>query len=77
MPHQCNKTYVVNYLFKYVNKGYDCALVGFHGSNNSVVGSQTGHVGTSINVPLQENCIDEIEEYIRSRYLCFLAPTRF
>jgi hypothetical protein len=65
----CNKTYLVKYLFKYVNKGYDCALVGFHGSNNYVVQSQTGPVGNSIDVPLQQNGIDEIEEYIRSRYL--------
>jgi hypothetical protein len=65
----CNKTYLVKYLFKYVNKGYGCDLVGFQGSNNSVVGSQTVPVGNSIDVTLQQNSIDEIEEYIRSRYL--------
>jgi hypothetical protein len=65
----CNKTDLVKYLFKYINKGYDCALVGFQGSHNSVVGTQTGHADNSIPVPLEQNGIDEIEEYIRSRYL--------
>jgi hypothetical protein len=59
----------VKYLFKYVNKGYDCAQVGFQNSNTPASDSQTPPIGHSRNVPDQGNGIDEIEEYIRSRYL--------
>ena len=55
---ECNQSYLVKYLFKYCNKGFDCAKVAF--KKSSPYSDQ--HTGNS-------EGIDEIAEYIRSRYL--------
>jgi hypothetical protein len=56
----CNKSKVIKYLFKYVTKGLDFANVGFK--------RKRGLINISETVNNEE--IDEIEEYLECRYLC-------
>lgn len=55
----CNKTYLIKYLFKYINKGSDCTMFTFR---NSSSGQAEAHAPNSAG-------IDEIMQYIKSRYL--------
>lgn len=55
----CNKAYLVKYLFRYITQGYDCANMALRGSTVSASNGHQDKVGG----------IDEIEQYIRSRYL--------
>ncbi|XP_040385740.1 uncharacterized protein LOC102722064 isoform X3 [Oryza brachyantha] len=55
----CNKTYLVKYLFKYVNKGGDSAMFTFRQNTSEGAGAHSANNGG----------IDEIMQYIKSRYL--------
>ena len=71
----CNKTYLIKYLFKYVNKGFDCARVGFQtNQSSSAVQSNHGH-SASVQQEPGDGGVDEIAEYIRSRYLSCCEAT--
>ena len=63
----CNKTYLIKYLFKYVNKGFDCAKVSFKKRGDP--SQQPTAQSSSATQPTNEDGVDEITEYIRSRYL--------
>lgn len=72
----CNKTYLIKYLFKYVNKGFDCARVGFsaklpnHSCQEPSQGSSSVGQESSANENVSDkDGVDEIAEYIKSRYL--------
>ncbi|XP_062183399.1 uncharacterized protein LOC133887455 isoform X2 [Phragmites australis] len=61
---ECNQSYLVKYLFKYCNKGFDCARFSF--KKIPPTSDQQG---------LNNGGIDEIAEYIRSRYLSCCEAT--
>jgi hypothetical protein len=65
----CNKSYLVKYLFKYTNKGFDCARIGFRQDAPNAVAEQNAPTGLSANGVDASGGIDEVEEYVRSRYL--------
>jgi len=63
----CDKTYLIKYLFKYVNKGFDCAKVLFKKRGDP--SQQPTAQSAAATQPTNEDGVDEITEYIRSRYL--------
>jgi hypothetical protein len=65
----CNETYLVKYLFKYTNKGFDCARIGFHRAESNAIPAQSPSTTLSVNGVNTVASIDEIAEYVRSRYL--------
>jgi hypothetical protein len=65
----CNKTYLIKYLFKYVNKGFDCAKVGFAKGSSSSTEPPVQDNSAGSEQQQDSDGVDEIAEYIRSRYL--------
>jgi hypothetical protein len=59
----------VKYLFKYTNKGFDSARVGFHQAEFNAIPVQSPSTALSANGVDTVAGIDEIAEYVRSRYL--------
>ncbi|KAL6626309.1 hypothetical protein ACP70R_030035 [Stipagrostis hirtigluma subsp. patula] len=55
----CNQSYLCKYLFKYCNKGADCARLGLAAGDGRSAGRD----------PADREGVDEIAEYIRTRYL--------
>lgn len=51
----CNQSTSIKYLFKYINKGYERIIV-------AIVSSEDGNT-------TEEQCIDEIKQYIDCRYV--------
>lgn len=65
----CNKTYLIKYLFKYVNKGPDRAKVKQYApSTDTHTQSVPNHTASNENES-QAGGVDEIAEYMKSRYL--------
>ncbi|KAJ1272622.1 hypothetical protein BS78_06G217300 [Paspalum vaginatum] len=67
----CNRTYLIKYLFKYVNKGYDSVKIKFYKTKHKGSSDVTDERGpsTSTNEDVDDGGIDEIAEYVKSRYL--------
>jgi len=55
----CNQSYLIKYLFKYCNKGADAASLGVAADSSANKDKQPGN----------SEGVDEIAEYIKSRYL--------
>ncbi|WVZ59158.1 hypothetical protein U9M48_009350, partial [Paspalum notatum var. saurae] len=71
----CNQSYLIKYLFKYVNKGFDCARVSFVKNTHTSVSDRPPTEQAAGQQRDQEDGIDEIAEYIRSRYLSCCEAT--
>jgi hypothetical protein len=72
----CNKSYLVKYLFKYTNKGFDYARVSFHRNAADTTPEQNPPSPLSASGIDATGSIDEIEECIQSRYLSLCKSFR-
>lgn len=71
----CNKTYLIKYLFKYVNKGPDRVRVRQSTGSMSTSGQPNSNEQSSTHQQSVDTGVDEIVDYIKSRYLSCCEAT--